>query len=170
MGLLRKYLVENFGLTAARTVLTQFGFAHGWRMAEAMQAEFTWENDDEWRSAGTRIHMLEGLFHVEPGTAPLSKDGAMIVASYEAEQHLLHFGRSDVPVCWTICGLTSGYLSRSQGKQIYVLEDRCIGRGDAACHLLGRTRDEWGQERAQELRFFEAKNLKDCLEVSLDRV
>ena len=34
MGLLRKYLVEKFGLTAARTVLTQFGFAHGWRMAE----------------------------------------------------------------------------------------------------------------------------------------
>ena len=37
MGLLRKYLVENFGVTAARTVLTQFGFAHGWRMAEAAQ-------------------------------------------------------------------------------------------------------------------------------------
>src|SRR3954462_13904348 len=36
MGLLRKYLVENFGFTAARTVLTQFGFAHGGRMAEAM--------------------------------------------------------------------------------------------------------------------------------------
>jgi hypothetical protein len=34
----------------------------------------------------------------------------MVVASYEAEQHLLHFGRSEVPVCWTICGLTSGYL------------------------------------------------------------
>ena len=29
MGLLRKYLVESFGVTAARTVLTQFGFAHG---------------------------------------------------------------------------------------------------------------------------------------------
>jgi hypothetical protein len=29
MGLLRQYLVENFGLTAARAVLTQFGFAHG---------------------------------------------------------------------------------------------------------------------------------------------
>ena len=33
MGLHRKYLVENFGLTAARAVLTQFGFAHGWRIA-----------------------------------------------------------------------------------------------------------------------------------------
>ncbi len=171
MGLLRKYLVENFGLTAARTVLTQFGFAHGWRMAEAMQAEFKWDSDEEWRRAGTRIHALEGLFRVEPGGAgPLSKQGVMLVASYEAEQHLLHFGRSDVPVCWTICGLTSGYLSRSAGKEIYVLEDRCMGKGDAACHLVGRTREEWGDERAEELRFFEPKRLEECLDVSLQRV
>ena len=68
MGLLRKYLVENFGLTAARTVLTQFGFAHGWRMAEAMKAEFEWDSDDDWQRAGTRIHALEGLFRVEAGS------------------------------------------------------------------------------------------------------
>jgi len=171
MGLLRKYLVENFGLLAARTVLTQFGFAHGWRMAEAMQAEFNWSSDDDWQRAGTRIHALEGLFRVEAGSkGPLSKEGVTLLASYEAEQHLLHFGRSDVPVCWTICGLTSGYVSRSTGKEIYVLEDRCVGKGDAACHLIGRTRQEWGDERAEELRFFEAKRLKECLDVSLDRV
>src|SRR3954471_23775498 len=92
MGLLRKYLVENFGLTAARTVLTQFGFAHGWRMADAMHAEFPWDTDDEWCRAGTRIHTLEGFFRIESGGKdPLSKTGSMIVASYEAEQHLLHF-------------------------------------------------------------------------------
>jgi hypothetical protein len=166
MGLLRKYLVENFGLLAARTVLTQFGFAHGWRMAEAMQAEFKWNSDDDWQRAGTRIHALEGLFRVEAGSkGPLSKEGVTLLASYEAEQHLLHFGRSDVPVCWTICGLTSGYVSRSTGKEIYVLEDRCMGKGDAACHLIGRTRQEWGDERAEELRFFEAKRLKESLDV-----
>jgi len=134
MGLLRKYLVENFGLAAARTVLTQFGFAHGWRMAEAMQAEFKWSSDEDWSLAGTRIHALEGLFSVEAGSkGPLSKEGVMLLASYEAEQHLLHFGRADAPMCWTICGLTSGYLSRIAGKEIYVLEDRCTGKGDAAC-------------------------------------
>jgi DNA-binding NtrC family response regulator len=171
MGLLRKYLVENFGIMAARTVLTQFGFAHGWRMAEAMRAEFTWESDDEWRRAGTRIHTLEGLFRVEPGGAgPLSKTGSMIVASYEAEQHLLHFGRSDVPVCWTICGLTSGYLSRIAGEDTYVLEDSCMGKGDAACHLFARSRDAWGGERAEELYFFEPSRLEECLDVSLQRV
>ncbi len=171
MGLLRKYLVENFGLTAARAVLTQFGFAHGWRMAEAMQAEFKWDSEDDWRHAGTRIHALEGLFRVEGGSKePLSKEGIMLIASYEAEQHLLHFGQSDEPMCWTICGLTSGYISRTVGKEIYVLEDRCMGKGDAGCHLLGRTREEWGDERAEELRFFETGRLKECLDVSLHRV
>ena len=94
----------------------------------------------------------------------------MLTPRYEAEQHLLHFGRADEPMCWTICGLTSGYLSRTTGKEIYVLEDRCLGKGDAACHLFGRTRDEWGDERAEELRFFEPGRLKECLDVSLQRV
>jgi DNA-binding NtrC family response regulator/predicted hydrocarbon binding protein len=171
MGLLRKYLVENFGVTAARTVLTQFGFAHGWRMAEAMQSEFKWDTSEEWQHAGIRIHTLEGLFRVEQESqGPLSKEGMTLTAAYEAEQHLLHFGRSDSPACWTICGLTSGYISRSSGSEIYVLEDRCLGRGDAACHLIGRTRAEWGDERAEELRFFDANRLKDCLDVSLQRV
>jgi transcriptional regulator with PAS, ATPase and Fis domain len=101
---------------------------------------------------------------------PLSKEGVMLLASYEAEQHLLHFGRADAPVCWTICGLTSGYISRSSGQEIYVLEDRCIGKNDAACHLIGRTREEWGDERAEELRFFDSQRLQDCLDVSLQRV
>ncbi len=171
MGLLRKYLVENFGVAAARTVLTQFGFAHGWRMAEALQAEFKWKSEEDWRRAGPRIHMLGGLFRVEPGEEdPLSAAGTTVLASYEAEQHVLHFGRADAAVCWTISGLTSGYVSRTAGKDIYVLEDRCMGKGDAACHLVGRTPEEWGDEREEELGFFRAKHLAECLDVSLGRV
>ena len=171
MGLLRKYLVDNFGLTAARAVLTQFGFAHGWRMAEAIGSEFKWDSNEDWRRAGPRIHTLEGLFLIEPGGGdPLSREGSTLAASYEAEQHLLHFGRSDSPVCWSICGLTSGYISRTAGKEIYVLEDRCLSKGDATCHLLGRTAEEWGAERAEELRFFEQTRLTECLDVSLKRV
>src|SRR6478609_1035648 len=64
MGLLRKYLVDNFGVTAARAVLTQFGFAHGWRMAEAMKAEFKWDSANDSRLAGTRLDALEGLFRL----------------------------------------------------------------------------------------------------------
>jgi two-component system response regulator HydG len=171
MGLLRKYLVENFGLTAARTVLTQFGFAHGWRMAEAMQAEFKWDDSEEWRLAGNRIHTMAGLYAAQSeGMDPLSKSGMMLVASYEAEQHLLHFGRADAPMCWTISGLISGYLSKTLGKEVFVLEDRCQGKGDAGCHLFGRTREDWGDERAEELRFYDKNRLAECLDVSIHRV
>lgn len=171
MGLLRKYLVENFGIIAARTVLTQFGFAHGWRMAEALGADLKWDSDDDWQRAGIRIHTLQGLYCVQPehGSA-LSKEGMTLVASYEAEQHLLHLGRSDETVCWTLCGLTSGYLSRTAGKGIYVLEDRCMGMGHGACHLFGRSREDWGDDRTEELRLFETKDLVECLGLSLQHV
>lgn len=171
MGLLRQYLVDNFGLIAARAVLTQFGFAHGWRMAAAMKTEFKWESNEQWRRAGPKIYTLEGLFRTQPGTEdPLTKKGTMLLASYEAEQHLLHFGRSDSPVCWTICGLMSGYVSHTAGEEIYVLEDRCLGDGHAACHLLGRTREEWGDEHDEDLTFFDSRRLEQCLDVSLSRV
>ena len=121
---------------------------------------------------GTRIHTLEGLFRVEPGSAkgPLSREGAMLSPPTRRSSTCCTSGAPTRPVCWTICGLISGYISRSSGKKIYVLEDRCLGKGDAACHLFGRTREEWGDERAEELRFFEARRLKECLDVSLQRV
>ncbi len=170
-GNLRKELVNHFGLSTARAVLTRFGFVQGWRMAEAMQDLFQWESEDDWHHACGRIHMLEGMYRLGPGTpGSLTKEGLTLVGSYEAEQHTAHLGRSDTSVCWTICGLTSGYLSRAVGKEIYVLEERCIGRGDATCHLLGRTLDEWGDDRSDELRFYRVENLKEWLEPSLHRI
>ena len=172
MGQLRKYLVENFGLTAGRSVLTQFGFAHGWRMAETMKAQFKWESEADWIEAGARIQALEGLCHQEPGSPhALSEAGLTLVSSYEAEQHLLHFGRSEVPVCWSLCGLKSGYLGKITGKELYVLEDRCIGKGDPACHLVayaGRVgRSTRGRDRL--LRTGPARRISRCLAAPGDR-
>jgi two-component system, NtrC family, response regulator HydG len=170
-GNLRKELINHFGISTARAVLTRFGFVQGWRMAEAMQDLFKWESEDEWHHACGRIHMLEGMYRLGPGEpGSLTKEGLTLIGSYEAEQHIAHLGRSDTSVCWTICGLTSGYLSRALGKEIYVLEERCIGRGDAACHLLGRTLEEWGDERAEDLRFYRVENLREWLEPSLHRI
>jgi two-component system response regulator HydG len=170
-GNLRKELINHFGLITARAVLTRFGFIQGWRMAEAMQDLFQWESEDDWHHACGRIHMLEGMYRLGPGPpGSLTKQGLTLAGSYEAEQHIAHLGRSDTSVCWTICGLTSGYLSRALGKEIFVLEERCIGRGDAVCHLLGRTLEEWGDDRAEELQFYRTENLKDWLEPSLHRI
>ncbi len=168
MGMLRKNLVDSFGAIAARTVLTQFGFANGWRMSEAIESQF--ESPEELAQAGIRVPALGGLCRFENSTGPLSKEGAVMVASYEADQHLLHFGQADHSICWTLCELLSGFLSRATGKEIFVLEDRCLGAGAAACHLVGRTREEWGDSGSDELHFFDKRDLSELLGIGLKRV
>jgi transcriptional regulator with PAS, ATPase and Fis domain len=139
-------------------------------MAEALQKEFKW-NSEEWYRAGPRILTLEGLFLAQSGNGDrLDASAITLLASYEAEQHLLHFGRSDTAVCWTICGLMSGFRSFIAGKEIYFFEDRCLARGHAACHLEGHTREEWGEKHAEDMIFYDAHNLAECLDVSLGRV
>lgn len=165
MGLLRKQLVDTFGLSAARAVLTRFGFVHGWRMAEAMHAELTWDSEADWRNAGGLIHMLQGHLRLAPESDPLSPRGATLESSYEAEQHLLHFGQAEAPVCWTLCGIGSGYLSRTLGQEVFVLEDRCQGQGDAACHVRGQTRQEWGAALGPHLSFFQEGGIEAALPV-----
>jgi DNA-binding NtrC family response regulator len=164
LGLLRKQLVEMLGLSGARAVLTRFGFAHGWRMAEALRTSFQWSSEDEWRAAGGLIHTLQGLIRVRlEDNNPLARQGVTLEYSYEAEQHLLHLGRAEAPSCWTLYGFASGYMSRAAGRSLYVLEDRCVAKGDAACHFAGRTLEEWGSQLEEHLPYFQGAVLDASL-------
>jgi DNA-binding NtrC family response regulator len=170
LGLLRRELIETVGLTAARGILTRFGYAHGWRMAEVMKSEFPWDSDQEWRIAGGRLHRLQGAVIFEPVPRAAGEAGPFADAiwhdSYEAEQHLLHVGRSEEPVCWTLCGFASGYLSCCNGREILCAEERCMGKGDALCTMIGKPREEWGDASAPIFAYYE----RECLEAALKRV
>ena len=171
LGLLRAELIATVGQTAARGILTRFGFAHGWRTAQTFKGAIPWDDPREWQQGGGRIHELQGMVRTEPvvraagdGEAPFAE--SLWRDSYEAEQHLLHLGQADEPVCWTLTGFASGYLSFCNDKEIYCIEERCRGRGDPVCHLVGRPRDLWGDEILAHLPFYR----KGCLEASLDQV
>lgn len=168
LGMLRKYLVDNLGVAATRAVLTRFGFEHGWKTAQAMQRDFQWVSEAERRRAGLRVLMLEGLFRVEaPSPDLLSESGVIALESYEALEHLTQFGLADAPVCWTICGLLSGYLSHVLGHGIYVLEERCVAQGHAGCRLVARTAEAWGPSRAVDLLAFELAPFAEVIDRSL---
>jgi DNA-binding NtrC family response regulator len=170
LGILRHELIETVGVTAARGVLTRFGYAHGWRTAMALKQQFPWENEREWKIAGGRLHTLQGLVRVEPVQHPPGEAAPFAEAvwhdSYEAEQHLLQFGRAEEPVCWTLIGFASGYLSYCNGREIVCVEQRCVGKGDASCHMVGKPREEWGEAAAEAVTYFR----KQCLEGTLARV
>ncbi|GEJ58849.1 sigma-54-dependent Fis family transcriptional regulator [Anaeromyxobacter diazotrophicus] len=169
LGLLRKELIDSVGLTAARGVLTRFGYAHGWRTAESMRSGFPWQSEREWRVAGGRLHMLNGSVVIEQPAPSLASSPEPFVESiwhesYEAEQHLLHLGQADEPVCWTLAGFASGYLSFANGREVYCLEDRCRGKGDATCHLVGRLKEEWGPEVEPQLAAYRKESVDAALE------
>ncbi|WP_223637109.1 sigma-54-dependent Fis family transcriptional regulator [Corallococcus sp. EGB] len=171
LGLLRKELIGMLGMTAARGIFTRLGYAHGWRTAEAMKSAVPWNDEAEWRRAGGRLHTLMGQVRVER-IERTDKDGPEPFAeaqwsdSYEAEQHLLHLGQADEPVCWSLTGFASGYLSYCNGKPIYCTELKCVGKGDALCHIVGRPEEEWSTECTEFLRFYETQ----CMEGVLGQV
>ena len=171
LGLLRKELIETLGMTAARLVLTRFGYAHGWRVAETLRKGFPWDSEDEWRIAGARLHTIQGLVRAEVTRASLNSaaPGAEGIwhDSYEAEQHLLHLGQADEPVCWTLTGFATGYMSCVYGKEIIAIEDRCRGKGDAVCRAVVRSKDEWGPELATHLPFY---SKEACLDIALTKL
>lgn len=170
LGLLRRELIAALGQAGARGLLTRFGYAHGWRTAETLKKGFPWENEEEWRRAGGFFHMLQGYVRVAPsrreqvGPKPLAE--AVWLDSYEAEQHLLHLGPASEPVCWTLTGYASGYLSKAYGCEVYCLEETCQGRGDAHCQLVGRPVSEWGEALAPHLPFYKMT----CLDAALTQV
>ncbi len=173
LGMLRKELIETLGRVGARGVLTRFGYAHGWRTAETLKTAFPWDDEGEWKRAGGRLHSLQGLVlgeapaHTRDKTSDLEPFAESIWhESYEAEQHLLHLGQAEDPVCWTLTGFASGYLSYANGREVYCIEDRCRGKGDAVCHLLGRFREDWGDVITAHLPFYE----KECLDAALAHV
>src|SRR5262245_16358114 len=157
-------------MTAARAVLTRFGYAHGWRVAETLRTGFPWDSEDEWKAAGARLHTIQGIVRAEVTRSSLSSGTPVAEGiwhdSYEAEQHLLHLGQADEPVCWTLTGFASGYMSCVYGKEIIAIEDRCRGKGDAVCRAVVRSKEEWGPELTKHLPFYE----KACLDSALTQL
>jgi two-component system response regulator HydG len=171
LGILRRELIELLGVSGARGVLTRFGYAHGWRTAETLKSAFPWDDESEWQRAGGRLHTLQGLVVVEaPSRTSASRPQPFAESiwhdSYEAEQHLLHVGQEEEPVCWTLTGFASGYLSFCHGREVYCIEERCRGKGDPVCSLLGRPREDWDAEIAEHLPFYD----KECLDEALLQV
>jgi DNA-binding NtrC family response regulator len=163
-GILRDELVDTYGNNTAWGILSRFGYIHGRNMAMALKSKFKWESDEDWRKAGTRILALQGLVTLDPDNLDVfGPEGGSWRVSYEAEQQLLLKGRSDKPVCWNICGFISGYLSFSLDQEMYAFEDKCLGKGDAACHVVIKSEAEWNQVAGGDLAVFKRGGIDNTL-------
>ncbi len=168
LGLWRAELIHSLGMDATRGIMTRFGYAHGRRLAETLRDEFPWDDERQWQLAGGRLHTLQGMMRLELVRRE-DRDAAEPFAesiwhdSYEAEQHLLHHGRAEQAVCWSLCGFASGYLSRASGREVLCVERQCVGRGDLICELVGKTREDWGQAAEEHAAWYRREQVDDVL-------
>ena len=154
MGLLRRELIQTLGEETARRLLLRFGYADGYHDAVSLQEQLGWQRPLDGVKAGLKLHTLEGIVHAESERLDHDAHTGTFQGllrwreSYEAEQHLYHFGRSAAPVCWTLVGYISGFASACLGQDVYFRESHCAGQGEASCALVGRDAAGWGDELA----------------------
>jgi len=165
MGLLRKELVDTLGVDTARRLLLRFGFADGYHDAVNLRERSTWSSPLDGVRAGATLHTLEGIVRVDvrridrdPESGRFEQEVAWH-DSYEAEQHLHHYGKSAMPVCWSLVGYSSGFVSACLGQEIYFREQSCAGQGGGHCLAVGRDADNWGAEIDSIRSDFQAADL-----------
>jgi transcriptional regulator with PAS, ATPase and Fis domain len=111
------------------------------------------------------VHTLEGIVRSELTSVEFDADTGRFQAevewyeSYEAEQHVHHYGTSSQPVCWSLIGYTSGYASACCEREIYFRESSCLGEGRKFCTVVGRDAASWGDAIERLRQDFQSKDL-----------
>jgi DNA-binding NtrC family response regulator len=62
-----------------------------------------------------------------------------------------------------LTGFASGYTSRAYGRDVYIVEHQCRGKGDAVCRLEARPVEGWGDSLAPHLPFYTNTSLDAAL-------
>jgi DNA-binding NtrC family response regulator len=177
MGLLRKELIDTFGRDIARRLLMRFGYADGYHDAVNLRERFKWRDPLEGLGAGAILHTLEGIVRSEVIRLERSEDGRFEAEfawhdSYEAEQHVHHYGKSEDRVCWSLAGYASGYTSACLGQEMYFRESVCAGQGAKQCTIIGRHAAGWGDDLPALRSDFQGTSLKeeiDRLQIAVHR-
>jgi len=165
MGLLRKELIDTLGADTARRLLMRFGFADGYHDAVSLRDRADWSTPLDGLRTGAVVHTLEGIVRSDLTSVAFDPETGRFESeiewhdSYEAEQHIHHYGTSSQPVCWSLIGYTSGYASACCQREIYFRESSCVGQGKNSCTVVGRDAASWG-EAIEGLRHdFQSKDL-----------
>jgi DNA-binding NtrC family response regulator len=158
MGLLRKELIDTFGIALARRLLMRFGFADGYHDAVSLRDRHAWTDPVEGLRTGAVVHTLEGIVRSDLQAIEFDSETGHFGAtaewhdSYEAEQHVHHYGVSADPVCWSLAGYASGYASACFEREIYFRESSCHGQGHKLCRVVGQDAASWSAEELESLR------------------
>lgn len=160
-GILQRDLINNIGINRMKA----FFFKYGWQLGEEDAKDIIMDQSMTMLEKilnGPYYHAAKGHARARVTSQHLEMENGKVVTlhfkgvweeSNEAEQHIRNFGLSTTPVCYTLTGYASGYVSRLVGDEVFFKEHQCEGAGDHCCVWEGRLLSEW-KEEADELLFY----------------
>ena len=172
---LRSELFQTLGVERARGLLVRMGFASGQQDADLVRSLMASAPPEELIHLGPELHTLEGMVKVDLTDFDFDMETGHFTGeavwnnSWEAQSHIQRFGISDSPVCWSLIGYASGYISRFMNRLIVFRETQCEGCGDDHCMITGIPGDEWDQDD-EYLDYFKPEDIDGQLEVLKDEV
>ena len=175
-GMLRNDLIAALGLERAKSFLLRYGWNCGMNDACNLKGMFEWSNDNELLLAGLRMHNISGSVLPKLLNMEIDREKGIFhfvgewINSHEAEQHLIHFAPHHEPVCYILMGYAGGYATEFMGKKVIVKEVECVAAGAKICRFIGKTLEEWGDEIASDLPFYEEKSMADELDIAYCRI
>ncbi|MGO0059921.1 XylR N-terminal domain-containing protein [Brevibacillus fluminis] len=178
-GTLRRDLIANLGLERMKGFLIRYGWDLGVKDArKAMNMNLPSVEDVIF--TGPALHMIKGhakvrttFLHVERASdstvQSVHMEGGWI-NSYEAEEHVARFGISDTPVCYSLVGYASGYLSAICNHTVILKELSCSGMGDSECRWVGKSVSLWNGEVDDLLQYFADTPIVKELEITYEKL
>ncbi|MCQ6282291.1 4-vinyl reductase [Bacillus sp. EB600] len=94
--------------------------------------------------------VTENVLEMEDGHVKKYRFKGIWENSFEAEQHIQHFGKADHPICHSLVGYASGANSYLLGETVFFKEHQCIGEGAPFCIWEGRLLSDWEEEVREE--------------------
>lgn len=141
LSFLRTDLVELNGLEQATKLMFNYGYQLGVADAQRMREKYT--DIKDLLKQGPTLHCKKGHikgssfegyieYYDDQSVKTLYCSGTWL-DSYESKVHLDYFGQSKTPVCHTLRGFATGYMSTIFQFEVGVVEKTCVARGDESC-------------------------------------
>lgn len=165
LSFLKSDLIEISGIEKAIELMFNYGYHLG--VSDAQQMREKYLDIQDLLKQGATLHCKRG--HIKgsifEGYIELYDDKSVKTVygtgtwlhSYEAKVYLDYFGQSDIPVCHTLMGFSTGYMSTIFQFDVKVVEKTCVARGDKNCtwevYTVNHLPDESNEQSENQISF-----------------
>lgn len=162
---LKKELLATLGADRTKGVFLRYGRHCGIEDAQ-LAMSFDWKDSIELIKFGPNFHIMHGyLDDVNILDIKFNEDSTFQKIdliwknSFEVSEYLKDGQFSSSPVCHTLCGYASGYLSTVLNIPIIVKEVECRGMGHADCRVVCLPLDSTNPELKAEDLYYQSTSM-----------